>query len=218
MGKYRQPVYIPLLIMLRLIGILSLLTIDSMTPVKAQSACKSTEIPTQIGKLADKEQAKAAAQTLSQCGASAVPDLMQALQQNPNVQVRSQAGNILATIGTPSVTQLTQVLNTPNEPAEVRVLAIAALTRIAQTNPSTTVGIVQTLTERRLDKQENLLIQISAMRALETIDTPAPVEWIEPVKNWLSKHSAVPIGLASVAGLGTLSLLILRAGSSAVEK
>lgn len=211
MGKYRQPVYIPLplLIMLRLIGIISLLTLNSLTPGKAQSACKSTEIRTQIGKLAAQEQANDAAETLSQCGASAVPDLIQALRQNPNVQVRSQAGHTLATIGTPSVKQLTQVLNTPNEPAEVRVLAIAALTRIAQTQPAAAIGIVQTLTERQLDQQEDRLIQISAIRALETIGTPAAVAWTEAAKDWMIKNSAVSMGLASITGLGLLYLLIL---------
>lgn len=210
MGKGRQPIGIPLIILvLRLVGVASLLAIGSMNGIKAQSACKPTEIRTQIGKLATQGQAKEAAQTLSQCGESAVPELIQAMQQNPDLQVRLEAGDTLAKIGKPSVKPLIQVLNTANQPADVRMLAIAALTRIAQTQPSETVEITQTLTERRLDKQEDRSIQIHAIRALEPLGTPAPVAWTEQVKAWVEKNSTVGIGLASIAGLGVFYLLIL---------
>ncbi|MGA7935238.1 MAG: HEAT repeat domain-containing protein, partial [Kovacikia sp.] len=210
MGKRRQSIGIPRAIpVLWLIGVTSLFSIGSMNGVKAQSACKPTEIRTQIGKLAAQGQAKEAAQTLSQCGESAVPELIQAMQQHPDLQVRLGVGDTLATIGKPSVKPLIQVLNTTSQPADVRMLAIAALTRIAQTQPSETVEITQTLTERRLDKQEDRSIQINAIRALETLGTPAPVAGTEQVKAWVEKNSTVGIGLASIAGLGVLYLLIL---------
>jgi formylglycine-generating enzyme required for sulfatase activity len=209
MGKRSQPISIPLMLLLQQIGIISLLSLGSITVVKAESACKSAEIRTQISKLAVKGQAKDAAQALSQCGESAVPALIQAMK-NPDVQVQLGSADTLAKIGKPSVKELTQVLNTASQPVEVRSLAIMALTQIAQTQPSEAVGIVQTFTERRLDKQENRLVRISAMRALDTLGTPAPIAWTEQVKNWIIKNSAVSIGLASIAGLGMLYLLILR--------
>jgi len=173
-------------------------------------ACKPAEIRSQISKLAAKGSEKdTALQSLIQCGKLAIPDLIQAMQKHPEIGVKLGAADSLAKMGPPSVEQLTQLVTHSSETPEVRTLAIAALAQIAQTHPTTSVGIIQTLTERRLDNQENVLIRMTAARALETIGTPPPIEWPEQIKDWATKNSAVTIGLISVTGLGLLYLLIL---------
>jgi len=199
------------LLLLRLVSLSSLLLAHTNPPaIQAQTVCKSSDIQSQIEKLASIKARDDAVQVLSQCGELAIPGLLQAMQHHPDVQVQLQAGDILAAIGKPSVEPLTQLINATNKPVEARILAIAALTRIAQSQPSGAMGIVQTLTERRLDNQDDRLIQISAIRALEMISKPTPTAWTEQVRDWSIKNSAVSIGVASSLGLGVLYLLILR--------
>jgi hypothetical protein len=87
--------------------------------------------------------------------------------------------------------------------------AIDALTRIAQINPATGVGVTQTLTERRLDSKENTLIRMNAARALETIGTPPQTTLPEQLKDWAGKNPAVTLGVAFVSGFGLIYLLAL---------
>jgi hypothetical protein len=94
-------------------------------------------------------------------------------------------------------------------PLGTRLLALDALTTIAQTHDTETLTIVQRLTERQVDPQEDPLVQRQAALALKQIDRPAPLTLSAALATWLTKNPAITTGLGSLAGVALLYLGIL---------
>ncbi len=181
------------------------------------ASCTAPEVQTLIGKLASagNEQERAIA-TLSQCGDAADPLIWQ-LENSPNVQARSAAVAVLEQIGAPAVEGLLKLVGDRSRPEVARSLAIDVLSQIAQgenTGSAEQLKIVELLTQRSIDSQESVSIQIEATRALRQIRSGAgrfatgqPV--VEQIRGWVEQNPAIAAGIGLTGAAAGLYLLTL---------
>ncbi|WP_253188509.1 SUMF1/EgtB/PvdO family nonheme iron enzyme [Leptolyngbya sp. 'hensonii'] len=186
-----------------------LILLGTATAGLAQT-CTPGAIDQQIKQLAPSgaTQTKAVA-ALKQCGKSAVPGLIAALTQSPEVQVQVAALDALEQIGPPAVDDLLQQLGDQKIAPDRRSVMVEVLAKIAQTHASTTIAIIQKLTERQLDPKEQPQVRRQATLSLKEIGNPPAVQLPEAVVDWVKTHPGAATGAGSIPGLMLIYLVIL---------
>jgi len=170
-------------------------------------ACTSQEIKSQIGNLAkDSNLQERAVEALRECGSSAVPDLIQALQDKNDLQMQLGAIKGLEVLGSPAVSDLEKILSDNSKEDDVRALSIVTLTKIAQAHKAERNLIVQLLSKRYQDKNESNLIRVNSTLALETIKSLESNSFTDYLTLWIKQHPKEFAGGTSIVGLLCLYL------------
>ena len=139
--------------------------------------------------------------TLTQCGDAAVPILLDDLNQTQSIPAQLAIVDTLVAIGPEAAPDLTQRISDATIAPEIRGLMVEALGAIAQTHDSTTLVIVQRLTERQVDPKEEPLVQRQAALALRELDQAPTVSFLERL------YTALQANPEWVAALGTFLAL-----------
>lgn len=203
----KPPSFLPIVALAVRLGVLVMplpLLAATSSPI---ASCVDSEVKASIGKLATagKERDDAIAK-LSQCS-NVAGSLIWELENNPSVEARSAAIEVLEQIGTPAVDELIKLLNDRSKPEVARSLAIGVLSDIAQAEKTVSPETIESvLKDRRDDSQERDLIRINADQALRQLNSPTPQEMIG---KWIEKNPNFLAGIAVILGAGTIYLLVL---------
>ncbi|NET36213.1 MAG: SUMF1/EgtB/PvdO family nonheme iron enzyme [Cyanothece sp. SIO1E1] len=192
------------------VWLLGCLWLPALAGVAEAQTCNAQIIGQQIAQLdttgADQAQAIA---TLTRCGNVAVPELLDELTQTQSIQVQLGVIDTLEAIGPEAVANLTQQVQDRAIDPDIRALMVEVLVAIAQTHDSTTLAIVQSLTERKVDSKEDPQVQRQAILALRQLEQPSTVSWPEVLATWLQKNPKSTLVLGTIVALALIYLGVL---------
>ena len=192
------------------VGFLGCLWLPGLSGAAGAQICDAQLIGQQIAQLgaAGSEQAQAIA-TLTQCGDVAVSDLLDELSQTQSIPVQLGVVDTLTAIGPDAAPDLMQRMPDLTMAPEMRALMVEVLAEIAQTHDSTTLIIVQRLTERTVDPQEDPLVRRQAILALRQLEQAPTASFREKVYIELQANLELLAALGTLLALGLTYLAVL---------
>ena len=192
------------------VGFLGCLWLPGLSGAAGAQICDAQLIGQQIAQLgaAGSEQAQAIA-TLTQCGDVAVSDLLDELSQTQSIPVQLGVVDTLTAIGPDAAPDLMQRMPDLTMAPEMRALMVEVLAAIAQTHDSTTLIIVQRLTERTVDPQEDPLVRRQAILALRQLEQAPTASFREKVYIELQANLELLAALGTLLALGLTYLAVL---------